>query len=138
MKKRFYLIFAVLALSCLFLCAFTFDKSTSLKDLTHPYINTYECTAARLGKEDLLEKYEYFKITFLDEKQLEVSFKRKKGGKKRAYVCNYTYNDDTSEFSAQIGVLGYRFKQTIKIAEGKFTISMPIMGKPLLMNFAVR
>ena len=61
------------------LCAFTFDKDSSLKDLTHPYINTYECTAARLGNEDLLEHYEYFKITFLDEKQVEISFKRKKG-----------------------------------------------------------
>ena len=120
------------------LCAFTFDSQSSLKDLTHPYINTYECTAARLGNEDLLERYEYFKITFLDDKQLELSFKRKNSGKAHVYKCDYTYDDKTSEFSAELGILGYRFRQTSKISNGKFTISMPILGRLLLMNFAVR
>jgi len=138
MKKKFYFLLLVPAILCIFLCAFTFDKQSSLKDLTHPYINTYECTAARLGNEDLLENYEYFKITFLDEKQLEVSFKRKKGGKRHAYTCNYQYDDKTSEFSAELGIFGFKFRQTTKISDGKFTISMPVLGKPLLMNFAVK
>ena len=55
------------------LCAFTFDKTSTLKDLTHPYINTYECTSAKLGDENLLEKYEYFIITFKDDKNLDFS-----------------------------------------------------------------
>ncbi len=138
MKKKFYFVFLILTLSCILLCAFTFDKDSSLKSLTHPYINTYDCTAARLGNEDLLEKYEYFKITFLDNEQVEVSFKRKNGGKRHAYKCNYNYNEKTQEFSAELGILGYKFKQTTKIKDGKFTISMPIFGKPLLMNFAVK
>ncbi len=128
----------VFALCCLFLCAFTFDKSSSLKDLTHPYINTYECTAARLGNENLLEKYDYFRITILDEKELEISFKRKWPNKKNVYKCGYTYNPKTQELSAELGILGYRFKQTTKIANGKFTISMPVFGRPLLMNFEVK
>lgn len=137
MKKRYYLAFVTIMLSCILLCAFTFDKNSSLKDITHPYINTYECTAASLGKEDLLEDYEYFRITFLDDKELEVSFKRNKG-KKHTYKCEYVYNDKTDEFSAEIGILGFKFKQTTKIRNGKFTISMPVLGKPLLMNFAVK
>ncbi len=138
MKKKFYFIFIVAAISCIMLCAFTFDKSSSLKSLTHPYINTYECTAARLGNDDLLEHYEYFKITFLDEKELEVSFKRKNGGKRHAYTCNYVYDEKTTNFSAELGILGFKFRQTTKIKDGKFTISMPVLGKPLLMNFAVK
>lgn len=138
MKKKYSLIFLALALSVLFLCAFTFDKNSSLKDLTHPYINTYECTAARLGNENLLEQYEYFRITILDEKQLEISFKPKRFGKKRVYKCPYKFDNKTKELSAEVGILGYRFKQTTKITDGKFTISMPVFGKPLLMNFAVR
>lgn len=123
---------------CIFLCAFTFDPHSSLKDLTHPYINTYECTAARLGNENLLEHYEYFRITLLDEKELEVSFKHKRTGKKHVYKCPYTFDAKTRELSAEIGILGYRFRQSAKITDGKFTISMPVLGKPLLMNFAVR
>ena len=137
MKKKFYFVFIISAICCILLCAFTFDKNSSLKDLTHPYINTYECTAARLGNENLLEQYEYFKITFLDTKQLEVSFKRK-NGKRRAYTCCYQYDDKTDEFSAELGIMGYKFKQTTKIKNGRFTIAMPIFGKPLLMNFAVK
>ncbi len=138
MKRKYYLLLLLFATACVFLCAFTFDKDSSLKDLTHPYINTYECTAARLGNEDLLEQYEYFRITLLDEKELEVSFKRKRFGKKHIYRCNYTFNPKTRELSAELGILGYRFKQTTKISNGKFTISMPVFGKPLLMNFAVK
>ena len=82
MRTKSIKIVLLLPLLCLLLCAFTIDESTSIKSLTKPYITTYECTAARLGNEDIMEKYEYIKITFLDDKELEVSLKRKKGKKK--------------------------------------------------------
>lgn len=134
MKKRSLKIIILLPLLCLFLCAFTIDDSTSLKTLTKPYITTYECTAARLGNENIMEKYDYIKITFLDDKQLEVSLKRKKG-KKKSYTCSYTYDQKTKAFSAELGILGFRFKQETKIENGKFTVCMPILGRTLLMNF---
>lgn len=135
MKKRLKFL-AVLPLLCICVfCAFTIDSSTSVKTLTKPYINTYECTSARLGNEDLLEKYEYFKITMLDGNELEVSFKRK-NGKRHAYVCGYTYDSEKQTLSAEIGILGFKFKQDVKISEGKFTLCMPILGKTLVMNFA--
>ena len=49
--------------------------SGSLKAITKPYIGEYECVAARLGESDLLEKYEFIKITLLDDEKMEVSFK---------------------------------------------------------------
>lgn len=124
-------------LCTLFLCAFTFDKTSSLKDLTHPYINTYECTSATLGDENLLEKYEYFIITFKDEKNLEVSFKRQ-GGNRHAYVCEYTVDQKTQELTAELGILGFKFRQSTVIKDGKFTLSMPVLGKPLVMVFEVK
>ncbi|MGN0818433.1 MAG: hypothetical protein ACI4L9_05620, partial [Candidatus Coproplasma sp.] len=122
---------------CLLLCAFTIDYKSSVKSLTHPYINTYECTQARLGDENLLEKYEYFKITFLDTKELQVSFKRI-GGKRHDYTCAYSYDDKTKEFSAELGILGFTFRQKTVIENGKFTISMPIFTKQLFMLFEVK
>lgn len=137
MKKKIIvpLLFLTTAI-CLCLCAFTVDANSSVKSLTKPYINTYECRSARLGNEDLLEKMEYLKITFLDEEQLEVSFKRK-NGKKNAYQCNYEYDDETNEFSAEIGILGFKYRQSAKITDGKFTLYMSILGKPLVMNFSI-
>ena len=134
MKKKICAIIFVAAALCLCLCAFTFDPNSSVKTLTKPYITTYECTEARLGKEDLLEKYEYLRITFLDDEELEVSFKRK-NGKKHVYTCTYTHDDETGQFEAEIGIFGFKFRQATVIEDGKFTLSMPILGKPLIMNF---
>lgn len=135
MKKKLCVIVLFAITVCLCLCAFTFDPNSSVKTLTKPYITTYECTYAKLGNEDLLEKYDYLKITFLDDKELEVSFK-KKNGKRHAYTCDYAYNDDTKQFEAELGILGFRFKQATAIENGKFTISLPIFGKPLVMRFS--
>jgi 2',3'-cyclic-nucleotide 2'-phosphodiesterase (5'-nucleotidase family) len=68
---------------------------------------------------------------------LEVNFK-KKGEKKHAYETPYTIDEDTGEFSAEIGILGFKFKQTTIIKDGKFTLSMPILSKQLVMKFAVK
>ncbi|MGN0814070.1 MAG: hypothetical protein ACI4MH_02415 [Candidatus Coproplasma sp.] len=137
MQKKIFPTLTVFAVFCLLLCAFKIDYQSSVKSLTHPYINTYVCTQARLGDEDLLEKYEYFKITFLDTKELEVSFKRI-GGKEHSYTCPYSYNDKTREFSAEIGILGFNFRQSTTIENGKFSISMPIFTKQLFMLFEVK
>ena len=134
MRTRIIKTVLLLPLLCLFLCAFTIDESSSLKSLTKPYITTYECTAARLGNENIMEKYEYIRITFLDEEQLEVSLKRK-NGRKNSYTCPYTYDEKTKRFNAELGIWGFRFKQDAKIENGKFTLCMPILGRTLLMNF---
>jgi hypothetical protein len=120
-----------------FLCAFTIDKNSSLKDITHPYINRYECTSATLGDVDLLENYEYFRIDLLNESELEVSFK-KKDGNTHSYKSTYTYDNKSGELVAEIGILGCKFKQAVIIKNGKFTITMPILYKTLVMNFAVK
>ncbi|MGN1060897.1 MAG: hypothetical protein ACI4QN_04115 [Candidatus Coproplasma sp.] len=134
MRTRSIKIALLIPIVCLFFCAFTIDDSTSLKSLTKPYITTYECTAARLGNEDIMEKYDYIKITFLNDKELEVSLKRK-NCKKKSYTCEYHYDEKTSRFNAELGILGFRFKQDAKIENGKFTVCMPILGRTLLMNF---
>ncbi len=134
MKIKSVMLILLLPLFGLLLCAFTIDEQSSLKSLTKPYITTYECTAARLGNQDIMEKYEYIKVTLLNDKELEVSLKRK-NGKKTSYRCEYTYDEKKNSFSAELGILGFRFKQDTKIENGKFTVCMPILGRTLLMNF---
>ena len=135
MKKKIFAVLLIAAILCTCLCAFTVDMNSSVKTLTKPYITTYDCTYAQLGKENLLEKYEYLKITILDDEKLEVSFKRKKG-KKHVYTSDYSYNDQTCELKADIGIFGFRFRQATKIEDGKFNVSMPILGKQLIMRFS--
>jgi hypothetical protein len=137
MKYKTFAISIIALLTVTLLCAFKIDPNSSLKDLTHPYINRYECTQARLGENDLLENYEYFRIDILDEKNLEISFKRKEG-KPHSYKSTYTFNAESGELTAEIGILGCKFKQAVIIENGAFTISMPILYRQLIMNFSVK
>ena len=134
-KIKLLLLFVIVSTAITVFCGFTLDTKSSVKTLTKPYITTYECNVARLGNEDLLEKYDYLKITFLDDKKLEVSWKRK-NGKRRSYECEYFYNDEKGTVEAELGILGFKFRQETKIENGRFTLSMPILGKPLIMIFA--
>jgi hypothetical protein len=131
------LLLSTLSLLFIFLCAFEIDKDSSLKDFTHPYINTYVCTKATLGNEDLLEKYEYVTITILNTSELEVAFK-KTDGKRHSYTCNYQYDKKTKELSAEVGILGFTFREKTVIENGKFTISFPILSKQLIMIFQTK
>lgn len=135
MKKKFFLTTVIATLLCVILCGFTIDPHSSVKSLTNPYITTYECTYARLGDRDLLKKYEYIKITFLDDEKLEVSYKNK-NGKRHAHVCKYDYNQEDKSLEAEFGILGFKIRQKTVIENGKFTLSMPIFGKPFIMRFA--
>lgn len=122
---------------CILLCAFTFDMQSSVKSLTKPYINTYYCTEARLGDTDLLENYDYFIITILDDEELEVAFK-KNDGQRHSYKCKYEFDESTRELSAELGILGFVYRQRMLVEDGSFTISMPILTKTLFMKFEVK
>lgn len=109
----------------------------SLKALTKPYIATYECTQARLGGQDLLEKYDYIKITLLNKDELEVSFKQKNGDKK-SFKGKYEVNAETKELKGEIGILGFTFKETVKIEKGKFVINQNFLSLSLIMVFEMQ
>ena len=82
MKRKLLLVCVVLSLLLLILPAGEMDASGSVKSLTKPYIGEYECVEARLGETDLLEKYEFIKITLIDDKKMEIGFKPKNGSQR--------------------------------------------------------
>lgn len=82
MKRKLILISVILSLMLIILPACDMEASGSVKSLTKPYIGEYECVEARLGETDLLEKYEYIKITLIDDKKLEISFKPVNGSRR--------------------------------------------------------
>lgn len=125
------------ALLITFACAFTLDKNSSIKDLTHPYMNTYECTRATLGDTDLLEEYEYFRIIIGENDELIVLFKKKEG-REYKFSTTYKFDQKTRELTAEIGVFGFTCKQKTIIENGSFTITMPILSRQLIMIFEVK
>ena len=137
MKRKLPLIAILITLMLCLFPSCEIPASGSLKSLTKPYIAEYVCTEARLGEENLLDKYEFIKITLLDAKELEVSFKPKNGDKK-AFKGNYSVNGETREFNGEIGIFGVTFKETTKIENGEFTITKNILSQPLILKFKMK
>ena len=115
-------------------CACNIKADSSLKELTHPYITRYECTSATYGGDDIMGNFDYIRITLLDKEQLELACKPK-SGKVRSVKSGYTFDEDTHELCAEIGALGVKVKERVIVENGKFTISFPLRGKELIMNF---
>ncbi len=137
MKRKKILIALLLFLTLLLFPACELDANGSIKSITRPYVAEYECVEARLGEEDLLERYEYIKITLIDKQEMEISFKSK-NGKKHIYSSTYEVDPETREFSGEIGILGFKFKEKTKIENGSFTIERNILSKPLFMKFKAK
>ncbi len=133
MKRKLIIIAAICSLFVL-LSACDARDTGSLKSLTRPYIAQYECTDAKLGNDDLLEKFDYIKIVLVDKNKLQLIYKLKMG-EKRVKESEYTFDAKTRELSADIGIFGYRFNQTAVVKDGKFTVTKTIIGKQLVMNF---
>lgn len=138
MKRNLKLICLLIttAMLCL-LSACNIDAQQSIKAITKPYIAEYECVEARFGENDILKEYEYISITLLDKSEMEIKYKPK-DGEKRSFRGNYEVNPDTREMSGEIGILGFNFKQSVKIEKGEFTITQNILHMPLIMKFKMK
>ena len=141
MKKRVLFVTLILCMLLLLLPACSSMQASgtsgSLKSITKPYIGEYECVEARLGETDLLEKYEYITISLLDDKKMEVSYKPKNGNKK-TFEGAYKVNEETREFTGEVGILGVKFNESTKIMNGKFTLKKLIFSMPLIMHFKMK
>lgn len=134
MVKIRYAAIAVLAALCATLCACGMSADSSLKELTHPCITRYECTYARWGESDFLDDFDYIRITLLDTEKMALEYK-KTGEDAHSYECSYALDEKTGEFTAEAGALGIKLREKIKIENGKFTVSLPLMGRQLIMKF---
>lgn len=137
MKHKKLLVVLLLLLTLLLFPACEIDAKGSIKSITRPYVAEYECVEARLGEENLLDRYDYIKITLVNKEELEINYKPK-GGIKHSYSATYELNPDTKEFSGEIGILGFKFKEKTVIENGEFVIEKNILSKPLYVKFKAK
>ncbi len=134
MKKRLilFVVFCTLLLTLLSAC--NLNVGGPLKSITNPYIAQYECVEAKLGEDDLLKKFDYIKITLVNKENLELSYKPK-DGESKTIKSKYTFDVKSRTLTAEIGLLGYTFKESTVVEKGKFTLTKSIGGKQLVMKF---
>lgn len=134
MKRKLLLIAALCSLLLLLLPACDVREAGSLKSLTRPYIAQYGCTEATIGGENLFDTYEYIEIILVNKEEMQLIYKPK-NGQKHTVEGTYTFNTDTRELTADIGILGYKFRESATVERGRFTISKSIGKKQLIMKF---
>lgn len=100
MKRKLFLVCVVLSLLLLVFPACEMDAKGSVKSLTKPYIGEYECVEGHMGETDLLEKYEFIKITLIDDKKMEINFKPK-NGTQHSFEGEYSVDGETREFTVK-------------------------------------
>ncbi|MDE6442260.1 MAG: hypothetical protein K2L12_05875 [Clostridia bacterium] len=137
MKKRLLLVLSVIAIFCLFISGCDVANQGSLKSITRPYIAQYECVSATLGGEDIKDRFECFEIVLKDRENFELIY-QPKDGEKHIYKSKYEFDIETRELTADISVLGYKFKPTVTVQNGKFTIVKQIGTKQLVLNFKAK
>ena len=81
-----------------------------------------------------MDGYEYIRITLADESNMELSYK-KPGESEHKFNCRYNCDQTTGELTAEGTALGIKMRESVKIENGKFTISLPLLGKQLVMDF---
>lgn len=134
MKKRFIFLAVICTLLLTLLSGCDIKNAGSLKSITNPHVAQYECIEATLGEKDLLKKFDYIKLTLVDKENLELNYKQK-DGESKLIKSKYSFDVKTRMLTAEMGLLGYSFKQSTIIEKGRFTISKPIGGKQLIMKF---
>lgn len=136
MKRKTTIILAAIALSLsLFVFSgWTAEKDSSIKAISKPYIAQYECVTARLGETDLLKNFDYIKIILEDAQKFELVFKPKDGEKQTA-EGSYSVDPKTRKLTGEIGILGYKYKESVTVKNGRFTISKIIGAKEFVAEF---
>ena len=135
--KRKLIIFTAICSLLLLLPACEAREVGSLKSLTKPYIAHYECYEATFGGDDIMKNFDYVEIILVDKEKLELIFKLT-DGEKHKYESVYEFNPETHELSADIGIFGVRFKESVVVEKGKFTVSKVIGTKQLILKFKTK
>jgi len=106
-------------------------KDSSLCDISKPYLGEYECKRAQLGSFDCLRQFSFIRLELKDEENFTLYY-QEKGEKKKEQSGKYRYDKER-------GVIlltdekGYC--REFPLSDGKLTVSIPVGGKQLILQF---
>ncbi len=104
----------------------------SIKHIAKPYLGEYECKQATLGSDDCLDNVKTFELELLDDGKFRILY-QEEGGKRQEFTGKYVY-DDKKKTITFVGANG-RFKREFPLRKGVLTVSLPMQGKLLVVQF---
>ena len=106
-------------------------RTQPLSAVTKPYLGTYECARAYYGQTDVLKEFSYIQLELKDKETYVLSF-CEKGSKQQEKVGRYAYDETkgTLTLYAEGGI-----QRSFPMEKGVLTVSVPILGKTLYLQF---
>ncbi len=107
-------------------------QDTTLKDIAKPYLGAYECTQAHLGSHDCLDRFTEIRLELKDEENYLLYYKEKRG-KRKTVEGKYRYDKQAQAFFIQDEKTG--IERSFPLVDGKLTVSFPVGGKTMVLQF---
>ena len=101
-----------------------------LKDITKPYLGMYECTEARMGDNEYLDRFSYIHLELKADERF-ILYYREKDGEKQTKEGRYKYDKEKGVISLQGGGLQREFP----FADGVLMMVVPLGGQTIRLKF---
>ena len=114
------------------LCAI--GKSSSLKDVSKPYLGEYECKQATYGGKDYLEDFTYIRLELQSKDRFILSYCDKLTNKKNQVEGEFAFDEQTNTVTLQVGEEAC-IKRQFPLKDGVLLVITTIGNKILQLRF---
>ena len=108
-------------------------KSGKITDITKPYLGEYECQSATLGEKEYLQDFSYIKLELNLDNTFHLYYKTK-DGQRGEQSGKYVYDKAKKTICFSLGGRE-EFKRCFPLEKGVLTLTFPVGGQSLCMQF---
>ena len=101
-----------------------------LKDIAKPYVGMYECTEARMGEKEYLDRFSYIHLELKADETFTLYY-CEKDGKKRTQEGRYRYDKE----KGVVTLLGGGMEREFPLSDGILMIAFPLGGYTVQLKF---
>ena len=108
-------------------------KSSTLKDITKPYLGVYECREAKLDEKDYLQDFDYIRLELKSKNRFVLSYQAK-GEKVKEEKGRYQYDKEEQTITFQADGMPF-IKRKFPLKNGEVIITSLLGDKTLYIRF---
>ena len=112
------------------------DESSSLRDISKPYVGEYKCRKLQLGGESALERYQYVNLELTYEGSFKLSF-LDTDGNEGSYEGAYKISEEDGEILLLASSGGEEKKFIFPYEKGKILMREQFNEKLLFAEFSM-
>ena len=101
-----------------------------LKDIAKPHLGMYECTEARMGDKEYLDRFSYIHLELKADERF-ILYYCERDGEKHVQKGRYKYDRE----KAVITLVGGGMKREFPFTDGILTIVIPLGGQMIQLKF---